>query len=193
MKTDWYKIYKFAQEHTGEGAVRQWFDVMRKAEKMGNMSLPKGFVYNGMEDFLSQHGVEYTSQPLTSEEIKLLRDPLENEWMYQVKQCYYNSQHIASGSNGKIQYVEGVAFCRLIPMSHAWNVINGKVVDFTWRKNGEPVLGIIPEGWEYIGVPFEVKREDMEEYIAEHQEVCSYLDDWRGGHQLYKKRFEENT
>lgn len=65
------------------------------------------------------------------------------------KQCVYNSQMFAV-SGSKTKYFEGYA-CRTLGIlanmsfEHAWNVINGKVVDLTW-----------PDGDEYFGLEIPV-------------------------------------
>lgn len=187
---NWYSIYKFAQE-TKQDVVQKWLESMRDMKK--TFAIPKNFVYSGLEDLLLQHGTKYKSQPLTQEEMDVIKLTVKNAWKYVCKQCYFNSQTIASSSKGKIKYVEGVAFCDLIPMNHAWNTINGKVLDFTWkhRNNNLPVLGIIPEGWEYYGVEFEVTKQEMKEHIKKHNEVKAYLDDWRNHFEVFSKPYQK--
>jgi hypothetical protein len=50
-----------------------------------------------------------------------------------VKECYYNSQMLALEGNGNIKYFEGYAFDDLLPVEHAWCIIDNKVVDLTWE------------------------------------------------------------
>lgn len=56
------------------------------------------------------------------------------EWKKQrrpkIKQCFYNSQ-IFLLTCDKGEYYEGYCYSDLIPVHHAWIVIDGKVVDFT--------------------------------------------------------------
>lgn len=48
----------------------------------------------------------------------------------QIKQCFYNSQLFVVVSELG-DYYEGYCHDGLLPFHHAWNVIDGKVVDFT--------------------------------------------------------------
>lgn len=57
---------------------------------------------------------------------------LRHEYGCKPKQCYYNAQKIALDNLGA-EYWEGFA-CAIIPVDHAWLVINGKVVDPTWAS-----------------------------------------------------------
>ena len=186
---NWYSMYKRGNEQQ-QNVVKDWLETMRNMRKTD--SLPPEFVYAGLEDLLLQHGRKYESQPLTAEEMTILKNTIKNAWKYVSRQCYYNSQVIATSSKGLIKYVEGVAFCKLIPMNHAWNTINGKVLDFTWKSlnNSEPVLGILPDGWEYYGLEFPISKQEMRDYIKKHKEVKTFLDDWKGGHQILKRPFQ---
>jgi hypothetical protein len=49
----------------------------------------------------------------------------------EIKQCYYNSQMFAMGDDS-VHYYEGFCYDEgLVPLEHAWNVVNGEVVDLT--------------------------------------------------------------
>jgi len=64
------------------------------------------------------------------------------------KQCYYNSQ-LAAIENDDLEYYEGWAISDgiPIPLSHGFNVLDRKVVDYTW-KNGIEYFGIrIPKNF----------------------------------------------
>ena len=99
---------------------------------------------------------------LTDAEMKLARffEP-------EIKQCYYNSM-MAPHS---LEYWEGWA-TSMIPLNHAWNVKDGKVVDTTWslldhqREQAEDILylGIkIPREFimENLSINTRFKRADM--------------------------------
>lgn len=47
----------------------------------------------------------------------------------EMRQCYYNAQRLALDTG--MDYVEGWANA-LIPVEHAWNMENGRVIDTTW-------------------------------------------------------------
>lgn len=66
-----------------------------------------------------------------------------------VRECYKNASHLAEW-RPELRYVEGLAYCGIWGMHHAWCVTeDGRVVDPTWREKGHdlPV-----EAWEYLGV-----------------------------------------
>jgi len=99
---------------------------------------------------------------LTDAEIKLTRfyEP-------EIKQCYYNSMM----AHNSLEYWEGWA-TSIIPLNHAWNVKDGKVVDTTWnlldhqREQAEDILylGIkIPREFtmEILSVSTRFKRANM--------------------------------
>ncbi len=129
-------------------------DYLKMLQKNQNM---KGMAYGGPADFVLKHGKQYESAELTPEEMGMLKEVLKGQCHYKVKQCFYNAQSI--GLAGTIGYCEGYADSLGLPMEHAWNTINGKVIDMTWRfrRGGKPVLGVIPSGWEYFGVEFPAK------------------------------------
>jgi len=58
------------------------------------------------------------------------------------KQCYYVSQILAVSSRGKLKYFEGWFLDRKIPipLEHAWNVFDNKIVDLVEEKiHGQPM------------------------------------------------------
>ena len=134
----------------------------------------EGMAYSSMEDFLIKHGTRYLPQPLTTEELKAVKSLIGTGGKFQAKQCFYNSGSIATSSVGTLQYVEG--YCMSgnipIPIHHAWNTINGKVIDVTYKhlNNGKPILGEFPSEWVYFGTPFSRKS------IVKiwHRTECSY-------------------
>jgi len=52
----------------------------------------------------------------------------------EIKQCYYNSMMYRSPfhADREVSYFEGWA-TSVIPIAHAWNVVDGKVADTTWE------------------------------------------------------------
>ena len=147
----------------------------------------KGYAYDGPAEFILKHGRQFQSAELTPEEREILTDVLENECRYKVKQCFYNAQSI--GLAGTIGYVEGYADSVGIPMEHAWNTINGKVIDMTWKMNNndQPVLGVIPEGWEYFGV--ELDHELIVDMWGAGMSN-NFINNWEDGYPLLKEPFE---
>ena len=164
-----------------EGSVSDYLEMLRKNQNM------KGMAYGGPADFILQHGQQYKSAKLTDEELDMLRNVLSRQCSYKVKQCFYNAQSI--GLTGIIGYCEGYADSLGLPMEHAWNTINGKVIDMTWRfgNGGKPVLGIIPAGWAYYGVelPDAIVRKQWSK--GESQPLIT---NWEDGFPLLKNAFE---
>jgi hypothetical protein len=118
----------------------------------------------------------------------MLKDVLQGQCNYKVKQCFYNAQSI--GLTGKIGYCEGMADSIGIPMEHAWNTINGKVIDMTWKMNNndKPVVGVIPGGWEYYGV--ELPHELINKMWSTG-ESRTLINDWENDFPLLQRAFEE--
>ena len=180
---------RFAEE-TSKGVVKQYLEMMLKARGQMGGKLD-AYLYKGVEDMLLQHGRQFKSQPLNDEEMNVLRVILEDCKQYKAKQCYYNAQRIAAFSDGNISYIEGVAFSGIIPCDHAFNAINGKVADFTWaavNKNKKPILGVIPDGWEYWGV--ELGADEIERYWNKYGMSDSFLQNYRENYPLLKKKYE---
>ena len=125
---------------------------------------PEGWGYSCIEDYVLDWGATLESASLTSEEEATLWKAVDQcRIRFQQKQCFYNAQLLCLYDySGTLAYMEGYAAGRAcMPVHHGWATINGKVIDLTWRTEkanhkgrlGNRVIGIIPEGWEYIGCP----------------------------------------
>lgn len=151
--------------------------------------LPAGVNYYGAEEFVLVNGQEYVSEPLTSVEHAVVRDAARASRVrdFRQKQCYYNGMLLAiNDATESLVYHEGYAHGETIPVHHGWCTINHKVVDLTWRvavvprvKWGDRVLGALPPGWEYRGVPFDTTV--VRERICRTGMAVSMLDDWITG------------
>jgi hypothetical protein len=67
----------------------------------------------------------------------------------QKQACYYNSQLLAV-DNPELKYFEGFATTKKLglPLEHGWCVFEGKVVDVTWKDNGDEYFGVeVPVGF----------------------------------------------
>ena len=92
--------------------------------------------------------------PLTGMDVELADAEIKLARFYtpEIKQCYYNSMM----ARHSLEYWEGWA-TSMIPLNHAWNVKDGKVVDTTWslldhqREQAEDIL--------YLGI--KIPREFM--------------------------------
>lgn len=158
--------------------------------------------------YVLDHGAEAESAHLTEEQRGIVSF-LGSCFEAKPKQCFYNAQFIClmALSNeellSRLKYVEGYALAgSAMPVHHAWVTLDGAVIDLTlstkkytaeeltaFLKEGAPlpreadlsdrVLGVIPEGWGYMGVEFdagEVARE-----FVERKKSFSKLDDWENG------------
>ena len=180
-------MISFDQYFFKESSTTQWLEYLRNNQKM------EGMAYSGPAAFILEHGKKYESQELTEDEMELLKNVLQTQDRWKMKQCFYNAQCIASSSNDSIKYCEGYADSLGLPMEHAWNTINGKVIDMTWKMNNDnkPVLGVIPDGWEYIGVELPVSLVyDLHDKTGHASPLIA---DWENGFPLLKKRFKGNV
>lgn len=165
----------------------------------------------GMEEYVLEKGVVcQSSEPLTDEQYDyLLR--VTNGVQCLPKQCFYNAQMIAfydylfqgrDESACRVKYHEGYYFSGLMPILHAWVTIDDKIVDVTLSTdedsvekfyNGiapqadlkDRVLGVIPQGWEYLGVVMSsAKIADM---LETTMRSVSLIDDWENGWPLLQR------
>jgi len=93
-------------------------------------------VYKSQYELVLAKGLEFSSEPLTDKEREIVLEAVKKlaRWHYpQIKQCFHNSYWLAKVSKGALKYVEGWSY-RLIGVHHAWNTLNGKVIDTTWRE-----------------------------------------------------------
>lgn len=162
----------------------------------------KDYYYQSFEEFVLKNGQEFKSQKLTEEERKIVMGIIDRNFLdCKVKECYKNAQLLAIESDGKIQYVEGFAF-GVIPIPHAWNLINGKVIDLTWcndgnliekdrmRRNKRKENIILGEFYkeEYFGVIFSI--EEIRKNMLKKEMFTSIIDNWEEGYPLLKSEFK---
>ena len=105
------------------------------------------------------------------------------------RQCFANAQALATVAfEAGAVYVEGYARRAdvPIPILHAWVEVEGVVIDPTWieeHRRGSN-LGVLPEGWEYLGVPFDTMT--IVRRIEALGEGSSLIDDWKRGWPLLR-------
>ena len=87
----------------------------------------------------------WRNEELTPAELRVVQDARHKSGRKQFRQgkCFANAQLLAL-VDPRLSYAEGVAGRG---GHHGWNVINGKVVDVTWKRVRTPVL--------YFGVAFD--------------------------------------
>ncbi len=120
------------------------------------------FHYKNIFDFTIREGKMYESQPFTSEERKSAVKRINSlNGTFAPNQCFSNSGKLAMCDHKeKIKYVEGFIFKKEIgiPVLHAWNEINGKVIDITLiNQFGEYTLGKFENDIAYLGNIFPIK------------------------------------
>lgn len=123
-------------------------------------------VWKCFEEYISVHGVVYTSQALLPFEQDILFNAVDRyRGRFKPRQCFYNAAMLMSHDVTRtIRYCEGYTVINGIawPIHHAWAVLNGKVIDLTLRLdkpvgNGrlpDRIIGTFPSDWEYVGVTF---------------------------------------
>jgi len=181
--------------------VRDWLRISVKARQQLKVGKPKGWEYGCMEEYVDDNGVDFTSQELTYDEMAIVVRAIDDARMrFQIKQCFYNAQMLVlADRNNKLVYHEGYAFGRaIIAVQHGWASINGKVIDLTWRldqtirKSGrlkDRVIGVYPEGFEYVGVPFPDK-DALRTKMLERGWCGSLIDDWENDWPLIRGNLE---
>lgn len=160
-----------------------------------NPTLPVGYHYWCMEDLVLDRGTAFNSAPLTDAEWKTLLRAIDVAHIQlQYRQCYYNSQIVATADPTRtLVYTEGYAFNQGIPYAHGWLDLHGKVVDLTWRTSTpshqgrlrDRIVGVIPEGWQYIGIGFDT--EDLIRRLVNTGLAASIIDDGANGWPLLKQ------
>ena len=177
--------------------VREWLKVSTMARTQLGVHVPEGFKYCCMEEYVNENGVDFPSQELTPEEMAIVFDAVDNSRKrFEQRQCYYNAQMLVlSDYTDTLVYHEGWAFGRaIIAVQHGGAEINGKVVDLTWRldqpmrKKGrlkDRVIGVLPEGFEYVGVPFP-EKDVLRHLMVKRGWAGSLIDDWENGWPLLR-------
>lgn len=136
---------------------------------------PRGFNYHSPIDFVLDRGRAYRSEALTPAERKVVK-AAAGRHKYRKKECFYNAHMLVMRDMTRtLVYTEGWAFNGLMPVYHGWVTINGKVVDLTWDDKGSPIMGALPEGWEYYGVEFP-DRVALAERVARTELVAAVID-----------------
>ena len=153
--------------------------LMEQFRKLKSQNVRSDMIYSGSEDFVLKEGTMFQSQPLTSDEVEEVQRMIDRGRDTESGACFFNAQDIACISS-QLSYCEGFAMTDDLPMhvAHAWNTINGKVIDFTWKmlNSGQPVLGVIPAGWEYMGV--EMPRQMVYSMWRDVGEASSLIDNY---------------
>jgi hypothetical protein len=151
----------------------------------GGFPAVQGYTYRSVHDFVLDRGKVYASASLTTEERRVVTAAMGRR-TFAKKACFYNAHMLAmNDTSGLLVYTEGFAFSQFMPMHHGWVTLNGKVVDVTWDEAGRPIMGALPEGWEYLGVEF-TDRNMLRERMVRRKEVHAVIDDPQDGFPVLK-------
>ncbi len=187
-------------------SMKQHLEQLAMCEAACARSLPSELNYCGVTDFVVDRGVpQPESAALTEEQYDyLIRVATATTLPFESKQCFHNAMMLTvldSQMEGRIEYVEGYCFSGMIPVHHAWIELDGKLVDLTRSLRPEAVqeffdgiapqadlrdrvLGVIPEGWEYLGV--KVESDEIATYVWEHEETNSIITNHHDGLPMFK-------
>ena len=172
--------------------------IQQRAEMIGQLG-GRGDLMT-QERYVLDKGTQMAStEPLTDEQYAYLR-MITGAIECLPKQCFYNAQMMTLTDSyhetQRVKYHECYVFTGIMPILHAWITLDGKIVDVTLSTDpestqrffdGEPpredlmdrVLGVIPDEWEYIGVPME--GEYVVSFMLEKMESRSLIDNWQDG------------
>lgn len=160
-------------------SLREYLEIHVMArEKFG---LKTNMAYTCLEDFVLQHGTEFTEispdQPVSGRARNRYQPRM-------LKGCFHNAYCAAVASRGRLRYAEGYADGSFMPVHHAWNIDpEGRVVDTTWcHGDSERLPG---PGKAYMGLVFPI------EYVRQIRtsDNCSIIDQWQRGWPLLQKEF----
>lgn len=152
------------------------------------------------EQYVIDRGIQMlSSEPLTDEQYAYLKR-ITGAIECLPKQCFYNAHMMTLADSyhetQRVKYYEGYVWTGFMPILHAWVTLDDKIVDVTLSTDpestqrffdGEPpredlrdrVLGVIPDDWEYLGVPME--SEYVVGILLEKMESRSLIDNWQDG------------
>ena len=172
--------------------------LQQRAEMIGQLG-GRGDLMS-QEQYVLDEGTQMAStEPLTDEQCSYLKR-ITGAIECLPKQCFYNAQMMTLADSyhetQRVKYHEGYVFTGIMPVLHAWVTLDDKIVDVTLSTDpestqrffdGEPpredlmdrVLGVIPVGWDYIGVPME--SEYVVGILLENMESRSLIDNWQDG------------
>lgn len=168
-----------------ETGVRGYLqNLLAMMPKNFNFPTMQGYTYRSVHDFVLDRGRVYPSAALTAAEHKLLKAAVGRR-KFAKKGCFYNGHMLAmNDTSGLLVYTEGFALSRFMPMHHGWVTINGKIIDLTWDDKNQPIIGTLPDGWEYYGVEFD--RTMLRERMVRRKEVHAVIDDPQDGFPVFK-------
>ena len=158
------------------------------------------------EEYVLGKGTEMTSSETLTQEQYLYLKMITGMIECLPKQCFHNAQMMTLADSyrvhQRVKYHEGYVWTGFMPILHAWITLDDKIVDVTLSTDPEStqrflagdspqgdlldrVLGVIPDEWEYLGVPME--SEYVVSTMMKNQESRSLIDNWQDGWPLLSK------
>ena len=170
--------------------VKAYLKSMCGLRNRHKVNKPKEFHYSCSEELLLDAGKFYRSNELTKQEREYVQKTLDSlGFMPRSKECYYNAQlMILNDYEKRLSYCEGIAYCGLIPLNHAWLTINEKVIDLTWKDGVAYVFGKFKADRSYMGITIE--REEIKDKVFKKECSISFLDNWEERYPLLRKKFK---
>lgn len=164
------------------------------------------FNYSSVADYVLDQGEDHSaaSSSLDAEELAYLTSVARKTGLrFEPKLCFHNTMNlIIYDGDDRLTYCEGYAYSGILAVHHGWIRMGTKVIDLTrstrresaeefWngvpaRRNiADRVLGVVPAGWQYLGVEF--KSSDVLGYMHALEQTGSLIDNWQQGYPLFKK------
>ena len=171
--------------------------------RSNNPDMYRHFNYHCLADYVLDRGAAFDSAMLTTEERAVVFSAAKQcGILFEPKQCFHNAMMLTmfDGTN-TIEFCEGYALTGSgMAVHHAWNVINGKVVDLTRSLREEAVdeflagtppqadlldrvMGEYPATWGYLGVCF--NRNQVQTYMTKNEQTGSLIHDHSRGFPLW--------
>jgi len=145
--------------------------------------------YKSLHEFVCKEGTELQSNELTKVELQIVKNALKKSNNTQAGLCFYNAQCLVMGDlTDMIEYWEGYTMDKGgFPILHGFNVINGKVIDFTHTINNKHILGNFGTEKEYLGVKFD-KSLPLERLLS-GKNSTSFIDNLDDGYPVLKSKW----
>ena len=169
--------------------LASYVEAIANSDKEKNLA--KEFYYINAQALLIEEGKIFESQKLSESELVVVQLAKEKAGKMKKGECYYNAQRmILLDNSDQIEYWEGYTLIdnAAFPIMHGFNVINGKVIDYTLDIDGQSILGTFPPTAQYIGI--KMKKEWIIPQITSGKPCVSFIDNWAEGWPLLKMKWK---
>ena len=168
-----------------KGYLKGFATLMGRNKSVAN----NDYYYKSLYHFAVKEMQYYKPAHLTSAEKSIVMRAIKSlGFKPQVRQCFYNSQMLAlNDDTNAIRYVEGYGK-NLIPTLHGWCEINKKVIDVTWKEDGQYVLGQFNDERSYAGVIF--PTEYCAASMLKNGFCGTLIEDYKNDYPIMKKKWD---